>query len=234
MEVLLDFARGPLFRLSFSLMILGLIRIIYLEIGGILEAYGRAGDKNIPWGQAFKNSLSWLIPIGKLRNSRPIYSVFSILFHIGLLLVPIFLFAHVALWEKGLGIRWFTLGSIWADALTLTTIVTGIALVIARWGSKDSRFISRRQDYLWPLLLLLPFGTGFICSNMDISPAAYQWLMLLHVMSANVIFVLIPFSKISHCVINPLSQFVITLAWKFPANKDEDICITLNKPGAPV
>jgi hypothetical protein len=58
--------------------------------------------------------------------------------------------------------------------------------------------------------------------------------MLLHVLSAELIFVLLPFTKIAHCVIMPLSQFVITLAWKFPANTDEDVVVTLNKKGEPV
>jgi hypothetical protein len=32
----------------------------------------------------------------------------------------------------------------------------------------------------------------------------------------------------------PLSQFIIALAWKFPANTDDDIAITLKKKGEPI
>ena len=58
--------------------------------------------------------------------------------------------------------------------------------------------------------------------------------LLVHVLSAELIFILIPFTKIAHCVLMPLSQFISNLAWKFPANTDEDVCTTLNKKGAPV
>jgi hypothetical protein len=32
----------------------------------------------------------------------------------------------------------------------------------------------------------------------------------------------------------PLSQFIINLAWRFPAQVDDDVCTTLGKKGAPV
>jgi len=81
---------------------------------------------------------------------------------------------------------------------------------------------------------MIPFISGFICAHLNISAYLYQILMLTHLMSANLIFVLIPFTKIAHCVLMPLSQLVCTIAWKFPPNTDEDICITLNKKGAKV
>jgi hypothetical protein len=58
--------------------------------------------------------------------------------------------------------------------------------------------------------------------------------MLLHILSAELIFILIPFTKIAHCVLMPISQLICTLGWKFPADTDDAICTTLNKKGAPV
>jgi nitrate reductase gamma subunit len=118
--------------------------------------------------------------------------------------------------------------------LTVSTIVFAIALIIGRIFNKSSSFISRKQDYLWPVLLIIPFITGFVCANLNVDPKSYQFFMLMHVLSGDLIFVLIPFTKIAHCVLMPLSQVVCTLAWKFPPNTDEDICTTLNKKGAPV
>ena len=50
MEALLEFSKGPLFRLCFGIMVLGLIRILFLNIWGIFKAYRKAGDKNICCG----------------------------------------------------------------------------------------------------------------------------------------------------------------------------------------
>jgi nitrate reductase gamma subunit len=233
-ETLLEFAQGPLFRLTFALMVLGLIRIFILDIWGIAEAYRKAGDKAVPWGQAVARTIQWLFPVKRVLHHRPIYSVVAILFHIGLLVTPIFLFAHVELWKSGLGVGWITLPQTWANWLTLAAIILGVLLFLGRIGSSNARILSRKQDYLWPLLLIIPFITGYVCANMSISPASYQLFMLLHVLSGELIFVLLPFTKIAHCVLMPLSQFVSVIAWKFPASVDDDVCTTLGKKGAKV
>lgn len=234
MEALLDFAGGPLFRLTFALMTLGLLRILILDVVGVINSYRKAGDKAMPWGLVIRRSLQWFAPVNRVFRNRPIYSVLSILFHIGLLLVPLFLYAHVLLWEKAIGISWPTLPKLLADVLTLLVVATAILLFIGRVISRSSSFLSRKQDYLWPLVLMIPFVTGFVCANVGVSPALYRIFMLLHILSAVLIFILIPFTKIAHCVLMPISQLICTLGWKFPAETDDAICTTLNKKGAPV
>ncbi len=234
MEALLEFAKGPLFRLTFAIMILGLARIFILTIWEGIETYRRAGDKNMPWNLIFSRTFEWIVPVRRIFNNRPVYSLCSIFFHVGLLLVPLFLFAHVQLWKTGLGISWITLPKGVADVLTVTTIVFAIALLVGRISTKASNFISRKQDYLWPLLLIIPFTTGFVCANLSISPAGFQFFMLVHILSGELIFVLIPFTKIAHCVLMPLSQCICNFCWRFPPDTDEAVSITLNKKGEPV
>ena len=234
MEAVLDFAGGPLFRLCLALMILGLARSLFLDLWGAWQAYRRAGDKTMPWKLVTARTLEWLVPVRRIFNNRPLYSIFSIGFHIGLLLVPIFLFAHVSLWRQEIPIPWLTLSYNWAYGLTLSTIIFGLALIIGRLFNKSTSFLSRKQDYLWPVLLLIPFITGFVCAHMQVSPNQYQFFMLVHVLAGDLILVLIPFTKIAHCVLMPLSQMICTLAWKFPPETDDKVCTTLNKKGAPV
>lgn len=234
MAALLDFATGPLFRFCFAIMVLGLLRILFLEIWGAVEAHRRAGDPKMPWKLAIRRTLEWLFPIKRGLHQRPIYSVISMAFHVGLILVPLFLYAHVQLWKGALHFGWFTLSEGVADVLTVTTIIGAVALLIGRIASRNSRFLSRKQDYLWPLLLLVPFVSGYICANLAIGASAYQTFMLIHVLAGNLIFLLLPFTKIAHCVLMPFSQFIMTIAWRFPAQTDEKVCITLDKKGAPV
>ena len=118
--------------------------------------------------------------------------------------------------------------------MLVSTIVFAASLFIGRLVLKQARALSRKQDYLWLILLLIPFVTGFVCANLNIRPQGYQFFMLVHILSGELIFILIPFSKIAHCVLSPLSQVVSTLAWKFPPETDDNICTTLNKKGAPV
>jgi len=234
MDALLEFARGPLFRFSLAIMLLGLARVVLLDLSAAYMAYRRAGDKSIPWNWVIRRTLMWFFPVNRIFASRPVYSLFSIIFHVGLLLVPIFLYAHVELWRGAIGFGWWTLPKAVADWLTLAAIVFGLLLLILRISSRASRFLSRKQDFLWPLILLVPFVTGYICANAGVGPAGYRFGMLLHILSAEAIFILLPFTKIAHCVLMPLSQLISALAWKFPAETDDDVCTTLNKKGAPV
>lgn len=234
MSDLLEFARGPLFRLSLAVMLLGLARVIALDLVAAYGVYRRAGDKKLPWGFITSRTLRWLFPVNRVMTTRPVYSLLSIIFHIGLLLVPLFLFAHVELWRGVLGFGWPALPKVWADWLTLITIAAALALFIGRVSSSASRFISRKQDFLWPLLLLVPFVSGYTCANLGVTPGIYQFSMLMHVLSVEVTFMLLPFTKIAHCVLMPLSQFISSLAWKFPPETDDAISTTLGKKGAPV
>ncbi len=227
MEAWIEFGRGPLFRLTFGLMVLGLLRIFALTLWGLHEAYHSNPDKIINWRELFRQAIGWLIPIGRLCRKRPIYSLVSFLFHIGLILVPLFYSAHVLLWKRSVGISWFDLPQGLADLLTVLTIVTGIGLFLGRVFHRGARSISRGQDVLWPPLLVIPFITGFICANGDVVPATYQFLMLLHVYSADLIMVMIPFTKVAHCVLMPLSQFVTGLGWKFRCGAGDQVIDTL-------
>ena len=58
--------------------------------------------------------------------------------------------------------------------------------------------------------------------------------MLLHVYAADLILVMIPFTKIAHCVLAPLSQIVTAVAWKFPAGAGDRVAATLGYAGRPV
>jgi len=96
-----------------------------------------------------------------------------------------------------------------------------------------ARAISRKQDYVWPLLLVVPFLTGYLCVNGSINSGTYQMMMLIHLLSANLIMVMIPFTKIAHCILIPFSQLVTGISWKFPKGAGQKVIETLgfnNRP----
>ncbi|MFW5702144.1 MAG: hypothetical protein ACOCX7_04275, partial [Bacteroidota bacterium] len=88
MDSLIEFAEGPLFRLTFAIMALGLIRLFFLTIYNGLEAKSKGTDKNIPLPYVRKLTFGFLFPIRSLRV-KPIYSIISIIFHIGLIITPL-------------------------------------------------------------------------------------------------------------------------------------------------
>lgn len=233
MESLIEFGRGPLFRLCFSLMVLGLVRILAMTVLGIHEAYQKSSDKILNWKEIRSKTVSWLVPVGRLWTTRPLYSAISFVFHAGLIATPLFLAAHVLPWREAVGFGWPAIPQRLANWLTALVISTGVSLFIGRVGYSASRKLSHFQDFVWPLLLVVPFATGFAASNLVILPRTYQSMMLVHIFAGNLILMMIPFTKIAHCVLMPLSQLVTAVAWKFPPGAGDRVAETLgfgNRP----
>jgi nitrate reductase gamma subunit len=227
LQAWIDFGEGPLFRFSFVLMLLGLGRIFVLTLVNVAEAYRRSPDKILNYREIRHKTIAWLIPTSRLWRKRPVYSGISFLFHLGLILGPLFLTAHVNLWKLSVGFAWFTLPQGLANLLTLAAIIGALALFLMRVFYSPARALSRRQDYAWPLLLAIPFLTGYLMVNNTLTAGAYQAMMLVHLYTAAFIMLLIPFTKIAHCVLVPLSQLVTAVSWKFPAGTGARVLETL-------
>jgi hypothetical protein len=58
-------------------------------------------------------------------------------------------------------------------------------------------------------------------------------MMLIHVYTGNLIMAMIPFTKIAHCILLPLSQLTTAIAWKFPVGAGDRIAATLGYADRP-
>ena len=232
MESFLEFAKGPLFRITFLIMVLGLFRHLILVVFGMIMAVRKAADPVPPFSTPLKKltiqTIDWLLPLKHLK-SRKLYSITSIIFHIGLILVPIFLFAHIQIWQRGIGLSWPSIDKKLLDILTLITIAAGVGLFIGRVGNRESRFISRPQDYLLTWILIIPFISGFLAMYPQLLPFSYNLMMIIHVLSSELVFVLMPFSKISHCILFPLVRYASNYAWRFVPGGGEKVARSLGK-----
>ncbi len=226
MDQALEFVRGPLFRFCFTVMILGLGRVIFNTLWGMRKAVKNAGDKNIPYSSLIKETLSWMVPFKNISSARWFFSITSFLFHIGLIMVPLFYLEHILLWKNSIGINWPNIPKTVADILTLLTVVTGIILLGNRIFHHASRFLSKGLDYTLLILILGIFATGYIASR-PYNLIPYNTTMFIHVIFGNILFVLIPFTKLAHCLLYPLLRIASNIAWHFPARAGEEINKTL-------
>ncbi len=223
----LEFARGPLFRFAFLIMVLGLARHLIVAAWGIGQMIYRARDRNNNYLRIIINTCSWLIPIHRLHRILPVTSIASFVFHAGLILIPLFLVEHINLWRSSIGFGWPGLPIIAADSLCLLTVAGGTVLLGIRFFNRNSRSISGFSDYFLLILIQAIFLTGFFASR-PYNPIPYDVTMLIHVLSADILFVLIPFSKITHCVLFPLVRLTSELAWKFPPEAGRDVAVQVH------
>ncbi len=225
----LAFAKGPLFRFSLAIMILGLGRIFFICLVGMIQAYRRSGNKNLGFGRLAKKTVSGLIPFYGSSPYGVFFSTASYLFHVGLVIVPLFFQGHIQLWKKSIGISWPSLPPSWADTLSFLVIATGLGLLGGRLFYPPLRSISRLQDYFLLFLISFSFISGLLAAHPSWHPFPYQACVTVHVLSGDVLLILIPFSKLAHVTLWPLRCLATELAWHFPSQAGAKILATLGK-----
>ena len=233
MNVWLDWAKGPLFWTALAFMLLGLARHLGLTVWEGTRAYQKAGDKDIPFAKVLAATLKWLIPVGRIGN-RWLFSLTTVLFHVGVILVPLFLAGHIALWRDGIGFSWPAIPNEMATLLTWAVIASAFAVVIQRVAAKDSRTLSRFQDYALPLFIAIPFLSGFLVMHPAWNPFSRDSTLLVHVLSADLLIFMVPLTKLSHMILLPFTQLVSELAWHFPPDAGRRVAVTLGKENEPI
>jgi len=224
----LDWARGPMFRFSIALMVLGLLRLLLITGIHIVVVLLRAHHHKVPWASVSGRTLRWLFP-GKMVRPQLGFAGVSFVFHFAAIVTPIFLFDHIRLWKRGVGLSWPAMPQTSADILTLVAIATAAILFFRRLAPGSTRALSHAQDYFLPILIIIPFISGFLAMHPGFNPFHYRATMLVHVMSGNVLLALLPFTKLSHVVLFPLSQLLSETGWYLSPHAGQRVAITLGK-----
>jgi nitrate reductase gamma subunit len=120
------------------------------------------------------------------------------LFHICLLATPVFLNAHNILWDEAFGVSPWSMPDKVADIFCMVLLVAGLYLLARRMIRPEVRILTGVGDVVLLLLTLLPFLTGLLAYHQW---GPYETMVLLHIISAEVLLVLIPFTKLGHMVL---------------------------------
>ncbi len=200
MEQWIDFAKGPLFAFTFLIMILGLARHFIIQFYSIFISKGKR-LKNVSWKKIFFDMFSWIVPVKHLIKGTRIFSTVSFIFHVAAIMVSVFFIDHIVLWESYLGVNLPSIGRALADILTLITIACILILIACRIFIRRQREMSKKSDYILLIMVLLPFLFGFFAGHPAFNPFPWDTAMLIHVLSAEALFIVIPFTKLSHIVL---------------------------------
>jgi nitrate reductase gamma subunit len=132
-----------------------------------------------------------------MRN-QPVFSLVFVVFHVCLFAVPLFLLAHNTLWDEAFGVSLWSMPDGVADILTMVLLGAVVFLFLRRLIRPEVRILTTAWDYTLLLLTVLPFATGFL--------AYHQWgpyptLLVLHILFAEILLIVIPFSKLGHIIL---------------------------------
>jgi len=229
----LEWARGPVFRFAVLVLILGLARRFVLSVVGVARAMRVAGVPRVPWRAIFLATLASLLPVRKMLN-RPFYSLASVVFHICFVAVALFFCAHVILWRRGIGFGWWSFDYRVADILTIVAVLAIVLLFLGRACTREGRRLSTGQDYFYLVLMVLPLLSGYLAAHPAVNPVSYNLMMFIHVMSGNLLMILVPFTRLSHFVLLPTAQLVSELGWHFVPGAGQKVAVALGKENEPI
>ena len=233
MDAWLAFARGPFFRFTFAVMVLGLACQVIVAVWSVIRARRLTAHGDVAWRRVATQTLDWVVPLRHLRQ-RWLQSGLSIVFHVGFIVTTVFLASHIRLIQANLGVSWWAIPMGVADVLALVTVAAALALVVVRVTARASRAISRAQDWIIPMVLAVPVASGFLAANPQVNPFPYNPTMLVHMLSAGVCFLLVPFTKLAHMALFPLVRLPSELTWRFPDSYPESVARQIGREGRPI
>lgn len=203
MREIYNFVSGPLAWLAFILFFGGclyrLVRLFMLvkEKEPFIFTY-------MSWKYSLRSIFHWIIPFGTVNWRRhPVLTVVTFVFHISLLVAPIFLLAHVILVDEALNLSWWTIPDAWADVLTVVVIIGCLFFLVRRLTQPEVKFVTSASDFVILTIVAAPFITGFIAYHQWID---YPVMMVLHVVAGEVLLVAMPFTRLSHMLLSPFTR----------------------------
>lgn len=193
------------FLIASSVFIMGLT-IRFFE----LFMLGRKKDLSEPKGCAvrsgFKTMLRRFLPQDQHTFQRSHFIIISgYVFHIGLF-VALFLFVpHIELIRAMIGFSWGGLPTPIVDFLTVLSLIAMLALLYHRLTSPVLKYISDAGDYVAWILTFIPLLTGYLTYHHLFFD--YTWLLALHILSAELLMIMLPFTKLMHTFTVFVSRF---------------------------
>ena len=189
-----ELVRGPFAWIALVTFVLGSIyRIIFLLLSGKKES---APNYSKATNDAARSILHGLLPFGSttMRN-QPLFTIVTFLFHLCVVILPIFLLAHIVLWYESWEILWWSLPDMLADAMALWVMLACLYFMGRRLLVPEVKQVSNPGDFVLLTMILLTFLSGFL--------AYHQWgpyrpILILHVISSEILLVTLPFSKLGH------------------------------------
>ena len=195
MHAIYNFVSGPLAWVAFIVFFGG---IVYQLISRALLAQKKDHYVYEYWSfrYALRSIMHWIVPFASTNSrNRPVLTIVTFVFHVCIFIAPLFLFAHITLIYDAFGISWWFMPDGVADILTLVVIGACIFFLVRRLVQPDVKYLSTPTDFVLLGLVAAPFITGYW--------AYHRWpgnefMTVLHMFSAEVLLVAIPFTKLHH------------------------------------
>ncbi len=186
---------GPLVWITFIVFIGGSLLRLYQMIA-LVNKKEKFIYNFISLKYSLRSIMHWIIPFAATNwRKKPILTVVTFTFHFCLLLLPLFLTGHMVLWQEAWNISIPTIPEGLADVMTLLVIGGCIFFLIRRLTAREVRYLTAMSDYVLLAVVAAPFITGFFAFHYYFN---YRVILILHMLSGEIMLMLIPFTRLSH------------------------------------
>jgi nitrate reductase gamma subunit len=204
---LLEFARGPALWISLLVLIAGsLWRVV------AIFRLGTRPDHSTPRSMRrlagiLRGIFGRMIPRKEFRHGAMLRIFNGYLYHLGLAVIAFGFLPHIVFIERLTGLGWSPLP---APVTYFAAGVTIVALLMAlqeRLSDSVLRLLSGFDDYFSWFVVFLPLLTGMAALNgwspqaTPEEPPVYRLALAVHLLSVELLFLWLPFGKLSHAVL---------------------------------
>ena len=212
-----ELLRGPLATASFIIFFLGIIYQIirfftltrkYQPVSKV-TGFTRTGPKQKQPSPTIQKLAKRK---GDVMGMEPNMAVITTIFHILVIVTPVFLLSHNILILKSWGFSLPSFSESFSDFLTLLILGFGVFFLYRRIILAKVRSVSSLSDYLTFLVAFLPFITGFIAYHQFF---AYKYMIILHMLTGEIMLVCLPFTKLVHMLYFFLNRFFLVSEYNF-------------------
>jgi nitrate reductase gamma subunit len=203
MHSLYNIVSGPLAWLAFAIFIGGSIyRLISLMV--LVRKKEPFIFSYMSLKFSLRSILRWSTPFAtENMRKHPVLTIVAFAFHVCLILTPVFLLAHVTLVDESWNLSWWTLPDGAAEIMTLIVIAGCVFFLVRRLVNPEVKYVTSASDFIILAVVAAPFITGLIAYYQWFG---YQFFMILHILSGEIMLVAIPFTRLSHMWFAPLTR----------------------------
>ncbi len=197
---------GPLAWAAWAIFVLGSIYKIWSTLNT-----ARKKDKvllnYVSFRYGMRSIINWSIPFNTVNmRLNHIFTGVAFFFHIAFFVLLIFVSAHRIMIEEGFGIGWFTIPDFIADIIAFAVIAACIFFGVRRVVRPEVSYVTDWTDFALLSLVAAPFVTGVLAYH---QLGNYMLMVVLHMLSAELLLVAIPFTRLSHMLLAPLTRAYI-------------------------
>ncbi len=183
------FVHEPLLYMVFLLFIIGLTTRVAIFFYTLIRS---AKHKQFELSALFAIGGGSLLPLYRAAIKKPAYVLLRYLFHICLVIVPVWFSGHIVLWEESIfEWYWTPIPDEWSDFITLLILGFCTFFLLRRIILANMRLKSSMSDYLFIIIVALPFVTGYFLTHGTIDSIAFfeNNMETLHVFSAEILLI---------------------------------------------